>query len=198
MTPSPKMLRLFFAIWPDDKAVRVLAENSHLLADSSHGRSVAQNNLHMTLLFLGDQPEFKLGDIIAAASNVRGHGFEVVCDKVRYMPDQHLVWTGVTAPDPALEDLRKALADELDDAGISYDKKKRFKPHVTLARNALEAPTSLLDFFPTRWDVSGFSLVISNLQPEGPRYQTVRDWPLLPAKPRNQDTIIKLAANAAF
>lgn len=196
MSSDKNVMRLFFAIWPDKKAQRVLAENAWHFAESTHGRTVPTENLHMTLLFLGDQPKELLPEILVAASKVRAPSFEVVCDKIRYMDDHQLVWSGVTAADPALEELRLSLAEEMKYAEITYDK-KRFKPHVTLTRKSLTAPTSV-DFVPTRWKVGGFSLVASNLEPEGPRYQILKNWSLLPPKPRTSDKIIKLAATALF
>lgn len=186
-------LRLFFAIKPDPTALDLLAENAWQLGEGSHGRSVPRSNLHMTLLFLGEQPREKLPAIIEAAGRVRAHGFDVVCDKLRYMEDQHLIWTGVSAPDPDLARLRTALLQELEREAIEFDR-KRFKPHVTLVRRALEAP-QLMDFTPCRWPVHSFSLLISNLSPLGPRYHQLREWQLLPARPRRAEVIVKHTAS---
>lgn len=189
-------LRLFFAVWPEPHTLDVLAENAWLMGECSHGKPVPRSNLHMTLLFLGEQPRERVADIINAANRVKAHGFQVVCDKLRYMHDQHLIWTGVSAPDPALGRLRDSLVQEMDRAEVSFDR-KRFKPHITLVRKALEAPKSI-DFHPCRWTVERFSLVVSNLGPEGPRYHTLRDWALLPPKPAASEKIIKLSPSAAF
>lgn len=189
-------LRLFFAIKPDAAAQDVLAENAWQLGEGSHGRPVPRSNLHMTLLFLGEQPRERLPQILDAASRVRAHAFDVVCDKLRHMDNQHLIWTGVSSPDPELARLRLSLIQELEREDISFDR-KRFKPHVTLVRRALEAPRQI-EFVPCRWQVHSFSLLISNLAPMGPRYHQLREWQLLPARPRRSEVIIKHTAAVSF
>lgn len=197
MSATKSELRLFFAIHPDEAARDQLAENAWHLGEGSHGRPVPRENLHMTLLFLGEQPADQLTAIYEAAARVRCHSFDVVCDKLRYMDEQHLIWTGVSTPPPDLGRLRMALIAELDRAEVTFDR-KRFKPHVTLVRRAIGAPANPLDFVACRWPVQSFSLLVSTPGPLGPRYHTLREWHLLPPRPAAAEEIIKHTSAVSF
>lgn len=196
MSSTKSALRLFFAVKPDPHTLDRLTENAWHLGEGSHGRAVPRSNLHMTLLFLGEQPREQLPTIIEAAGRIRTHGFDVTCDKLRYMPEQHLIWTGVSAPDPALGRLRDGLVQELDRAAVEFDR-KRFKPHVTLVRRALEAP-NMMEFTPCRWSVDRFCLLVSNSSTTGPRYHVLREWILLPPRPPATETIVKHSSSVSF
>ena len=99
-------------------------------------------NLHVTLLFLGDVGDQETSDICSLASKtVRRHSpFDLTIDTISYGPPQKMPPRMVWAAGPVSEELgalQKDLESELYEfSGGNYDKDRDygFRPHITLAR----------------------------------------------------------------
>ncbi len=68
------------------------------------------------------------------------------------------------------------LAGGLRAAGFRTEK-RRFLPHVTLLRDARQAPPRAACSLP-QWRVSGIALLCSERGLRGSRYRGLREWPL--------------------
>ncbi len=98
-----------------------------------------QENLHVTLVFLGDLTDEELGEVAMAAKGVvsQHEPFEIYLDKVGYGPDDTLppkmLWaSGQKSKQVSV--LRHELEEALSEH-INYKPDARaFSPHVTLAR----------------------------------------------------------------
>ncbi|PIR86790.1 MAG: RNA 2',3'-cyclic phosphodiesterase [Candidatus Harrisonbacteria bacterium CG10_big_fil_rev_8_21_14_0_10_49_15] len=97
---------------------------------------------HTTLLFLGDQEEENLADIVSAiqdaVDNFSG-AFESVFEKIDYGPERSnpkMLWLwGSQALSQGLEELRDELQDSLIAYGVPFaPDNRRFTAHITLAR----------------------------------------------------------------
>ena len=124
-------MRLFIAIQFDDSIIDALTGfQSKLREQGVKGNFTSEENLHLTLAFIGDynDPEAVLDAM--EASNFRP--FDISLDGVGHFGD--LFWMGL-ADNPALHAYVKRLRHCLADAGIPFDK-KRFSPHITLIRRA--------------------------------------------------------------
>ena len=144
---------------------------------------VRAEGIHLTLKFLGDVPEERLAELVAALGRARAGarplalaigGFGVFPDYQR----PRVVWVGV-APDPALEILEHRVEQEFAPLGFPTEA-RAFRPHVTLGRAArgarpaaftgLEAALARLEFTATPL-VSSVELMQSTLQSAGAVYQ---------------------------
>ncbi len=124
-------MRLFIAIQFDDRVLDALTGfQSELREQGVKGNFTSEENLHLTLAFIGDynDPDSVLEAM--EASNFRP--FDISLDGVGHFGD--LFWMGL-ADNPALHAYVKRLRHCLADAGIPFDK-KRFSPHITLIRRA--------------------------------------------------------------
>ncbi len=124
-------MRLFIAIQFDDEILDALTSfQCELREQGVKGNFTSEENLHLTLAFIGDynDPEAVLDAM--EASNFRP--FDISLDGVGHFGD--LFWMGL-ADNPALHAYVKRLRHCLADAGIPFDK-KRFSPHITLIRRA--------------------------------------------------------------
>ncbi len=124
-------MRLFVAIElsPAMKASLIDVQNT-LYDRGVRGSFPTEENLHLTLAFLGELPEPQ--PVLDALSVVRFTPFPLTLEGMGTFGD--LLWAGLR-PSPALEALVRRLRRALAEAGIPYDR-KRFSPHVTLLRRA--------------------------------------------------------------
>lgn len=137
---------------------------------------VAAGNMHVTLKFLGEIDERKLGDI---EQRLRGIGFAPFGCTVRgvgVFPDENyirVVWAGIESGGKL-----ESLAEEVIGALSGYGEDKRFSAHLTMAR--VKRKVDLKAFLETHrndgfgaFQVSSFLLVQSELMPGGPKYTVV-------------------------
>ncbi len=169
--------RLFFALWPAEGTRRALAKLARK-ALRGRGRLVAEDNLHLTLFFLGSTPPEQQACVERAAARVRGVEFTLALDRLGHFARPRVAWTAPAREPQALLDLASTLAGELSDCGFTA-KACPFQGHVTLARKVARAPleTSHKSIV---WKVDRFSLVQSRTHQTGVEYRPLQSWRLQP------------------
>ncbi len=168
-----KKRRLFFALWPDAEIRQALALGQRQLGIFEH--PVNSDNFHMTLSFLGDQPDDMMDAIGLAADGVVARSFEVVIDEVFSWTKTGIVGLHPSKPIDELMVLQADLQHALSVVGIAREK-RAYKPHVTMARRADASSIMTHEIVPIHWRVNGFSLVESRLRSAGPIYDVLADW----------------------
>lgn len=161
--------RLFFALWPDAALREGLVQRRRVL-EARFPKRVPDHNLHLTVLFLGDQPAERLEVIEAAADAVRSPAFELLLDRLGWFKRARVVWLGGAAPE-AGRDLAEALVRGMHGLGLDFDRRS-WVPHVTLFRK-VDDGRNLPPVEALRWPVREFSLIESI--PSRP-YQVLRTW----------------------
>ena len=161
--------RLFFALWPDE-AIRagVVARREKLGRVSR--RQVPDQNLHLTLLFLGDQPTDRIDAIKASAGRIEADACTLTLVRFGWFPRAGVTWLGGEAP-AELDALAVALKSAMAPLGLTFDVRP-FRPHVTLFRQVRRRP-HFPEIEPLEWPVSEFALVESI---PGQPYQVLRKW----------------------
>ena len=168
------MPRVFFALWPDEPARAKLAALAGRVADEGGGRPVPAANLHLTLAFLGDVPDDRVGVAKRVASGIGGPAFELALDRLGSFRRAGVSWAGPSCPPGALAHLQSSLERALRSAGFALEERP-FAPHLTLARK-LVRPGAAAAIDPVAWDVEGFVLVESAR--EKGAYAQVAGWEL--------------------
>jgi 2'-5' RNA ligase len=168
--------RYFFALWPDE-AVR---DRLSALASGSRppeGRRHSAEDLHITLVFLGQIAPSQKRCVEEVADAIRGIAFELSIDHTGYWPGPRIFWASPGETPQALSQLVADLNNGLTGCGHEPER-RRYKPHVTLYRKARRiAPTQLAQ--PITWQVNEFVLASSaNPGSSGTRYRVVRRWVL--------------------
>lgn len=124
-------MRLFVALpLPDHLRDRLAA-----LAEGLPGaRWVAPENLHITLRFLGEIDGRQASDVDAALDGIAAERFSLSLVGVDCFgdPRPRSLWVGVES-NPALTRLQAKVEQAVQRAGLPPERRK-FKPHVTLAR----------------------------------------------------------------
>ena len=124
-------MRLFIAInLSDDMKAALLDLQNDLYDRGVRGRYTTEENLHLTLAFIGEYPDAE--PVFDAMSTVSLKPFELVLDGMGRFGD--LWWAGMKDSVPlaaVVRRIRRALAEQ----EIPFDR-KRFSPHITLIRKA--------------------------------------------------------------
>jgi 2'-5' RNA ligase len=130
-----KPMRLFIAInFNDITRSKLVSLRDDLRSRSKKGNFTATENLHLTLVFLGECSTEQADIVRAVLSETTFDPFPISIERVgRFRRDGgDLWWAGVKASKP-LQDLHSDLTDRLANAGFALEKRK-YSPHITLGR----------------------------------------------------------------
>jgi len=166
------MKRLFFALWPDDAIRRQCCLIIEKIGVATV-RPVEPNNLHATLLFLGNIDAEQEIAITAAAATVSVSSMALRFDRLSYWRKPGILCLTSQHVDPEAASLARQLAEIATQYGVTIDERP-FRPHVTLARKA-KAPV-VAEFEPIVWISEAFCLVESCSAAEGVAYRVVKRW----------------------
>lgn len=128
-------MRLFVAINFQEETLDALTAVQDALRRAAPGGSYSRReNLHLTLAFLGEQPEDRLAAAREAMAAARFSPLTLIFDRLgRFRRAGGDVWWAGAAPNPALYAAQRRLARELSARGFALEE-RRFVPHLTLAR----------------------------------------------------------------
>lgn len=169
-------LRLFFALWPSPELQGALYDLACRLQPQAQGpalRLMQPENIHLTLLFLGQIPTARLDELMQMAAAIQLPPFALTLDKLGCFPKAQVVWAGIRQPPPTLFQLADALRLGSAPLGLPLDPRP-LSPHVTLLRK-VKIPPSLTPIPSLAWPVESFALVVS----EGGRYRVLRRFGLV-------------------
>lgn len=133
-------MRLFIAVDIPGAAVECLAGwQQQYLASDPHLRLTPKEQMHVTLLFLGQAGKEDADAAAAALDVLAGTGsFDVTATALAGLPRgrrPRVVAAELEDPAEALKSAQERLLDELARRGLDRREKRGFHPHVTLARS---------------------------------------------------------------
>jgi len=176
------MHRLFVAIRPPEAIRDSLID---AMADSPELRWVGDEQLHLTLRFIGEVERPLADDIAAALSRTRSEPFELRVAGVGIFERRNsgALWAGVQPKAPVA-----ALAARVERAcvGAGLEPERRaFHPHITLARFNRHGAKAAQPFLERNralasppFAVDRVILYESHLSCHGPHYEEVAAFPL--------------------
>ena len=124
------MMRAFVALDLPEPMLRPL---SRLQAGLTVGRPVPEENLHLTLAFLGDVTEATAYDVAEGLAAARLPGVRLALAGLAPLGSGRAPVLAVEASGEGLEGLHAKVMRIARDAGVDLAR-VRFRPHVTLAR----------------------------------------------------------------
>jgi 2'-5' RNA ligase len=151
-----------------------------------------ENNLHLTLKFLGDIPVAKVEALAQAAQRAasRVSPFEIIVGGCGAFPPRgqpRVLWVGIEDPSGRLALLHRALDDECAKVGFPREQRP-FHPHLTIARirmphdsRHLAAVHKEMGFEPEAVFASELAVIRSELRSEGSRHTMISRHSLLSA-----------------
>jgi len=178
--------RLFIGIRPPAAIREALLDTMEALDGA---RWVDEDNLHLTLRFVGGVERPAANDLAEALARVECLRFELRIDGTgafdrsrRHQSYPHAVWASVPRTAP-LEGLRQKVERACETAGLGRET-RRFTPHITLARTdrATEPVAGWLSTWgglaAGPWTVEHFILYESHLAHTGAVYEEVARYAL--------------------
>ncbi len=132
-------MRTFFALeLDDDIRSRLHAAQQRLRDPSAKIRFVAEENLHVTLTFLGDVDDAAVNDVCSLAGEVASAAepmeFDIVgISCVPPAGQLRMLWAGATDPNAQMAQLLTDLDAAMGEMGFKMEH-RAFNPHITLAR----------------------------------------------------------------
>lgn len=179
--PAPRELaepckRLFFALPCSDAQRRAIAQWRRELG-LRHGRPVAAENFHLTLMFLGAVPLSQIASVCTAAASVRAPSEQMIValDRLERWRRANILLLAPRQAPLALQQLVYNLQQALLPLAL-VGAPKGFRPHLTLARDyRVEVPESKT---PPDFQLSCRHFVL--FESHNGRYRPVAEWPLTP------------------
>jgi 2'-5' RNA ligase len=135
-------MRLFIAVNCGDETKKLLLSvQEKIKSQSLKGNFSRPENLHLTLVFLGETPEDQVPAVCAAIKEALRPSvapFTLAFSQTGCYrhSNKELWWIGAEHSDPslgALKNLRQRITGGLSTAGIAFDDRP-FNPHITLGR----------------------------------------------------------------
>lgn len=186
-----ELLRLFIAIeLPTDLKEKVTYLQRQIAKGITGVKWVAQDNLHLTLKFLGDNPQESVPRIVKAMNDTveAFTTFPLVLGGLGCFPNKSkpkVIWLGIKGH--RILELQSRLEDKMEEQGFLREN-RRYSPHLTLGRirdnfhceiswdEITKAQGELIG----EWQVADVKLYQSTLKPQGPIYHTINTANLKP------------------
>jgi 2'-5' RNA ligase len=188
------MTRLFVAIDLDDDARRAIAaEQKRLMrefAGESLLRMVRPEQMHLTLVFLGEVDDVRAAAIVDAIhGDVKAAPFPIVFAGLGVFPPHgapRVLWLGVTTGREQAIAVQRQITDRLSRVGIEPEQ-RAYHPHLTLARWRTSTPSDRRRLLSAdrgaeiaRVDAMAVRLYQSRLSSSGPSYTALAQAALRP------------------
>ncbi len=178
------MKRIFLALRLDDLTRALL---SGLGAQVPGARPVSEDQVHLTLRFIGDVDGATFRDIRAGLGELPAPPVILSISGVGHFPPRgrpRILWAGVK-PSAELAGLRNKVNNILRNCGISPEERK-YHPHITLARLKNTSPHRVARFLSQNstlstppCTVNQLTLFSSTLSPKGAVHTIEDEYPLL-------------------
>lgn len=152
-------------------------------------RWVKPDNIHLTIVFLGEIREEDISAIGREIENVCGgfHPFDIFLKGLGFFPDRRrprVLWAGYDGDIERMSALRDVLLERLMPFDIK-EEKKQFAPHLTLGRfrkpvkgnpDLDEVITRHNSLSSSSFQLSELVLFKSDLKSHGPEYTKLESW----------------------
>src|SRR3954453_21854622 len=177
------MHRLFVAIRPPEDIRDLLID---AMDDSPDFRWQDEEQLHLTLRFVGEVDRPVADDLAGALGGIRAGSFSARINGVGRFEQRNsgALWAGVEPKEPLA-----ALAAKIERVCLAVGlepERRAFHPHITLARWKGRRTVELESFLERRrglasepWEVDEFILFESRLSRHGAHYEPVASYPLI-------------------
>jgi RNA 2',3'-cyclic 3'-phosphodiesterase len=162
---------------------RAVALQGKLAQTGTEVKWVEAENIHVTLLFLGEVDEREILSICRAVQDTVGRHepFSMTVEKVGCFPNlrrPRILWIGVGQGSQELCALHESLEPPLLQLGCYRREERKYSPHITLGRVKSDRPAEALSTAigaNAAWrggevDVTEILVLSSELTPKGPIY----------------------------
>jgi 2'-5' RNA ligase len=132
--PSPERLRLFFGLPLPAEVQEPVARWQARAFGDARVRVVAPRHLHVTLAFLGSRPAEEVESLaVAVRETAEGRGTPTLVP-TRYRETERVAMLVFSDEGDIATALQARLSDRLEAMGVYRPERRRWLPHVTVAR----------------------------------------------------------------
>jgi RNA 2',3'-cyclic 3'-phosphodiesterase len=176
------MHRLFVAVRPPEPIRDLLID---AMDDSPDFRWQEEEQLHLTLRFIGEIDRPVADDLATALGGVRAGRFSARINGVGRFEQRNsgALWAGVEPKEP-LAALAAKVERTCQSVGLAPER-RAYHPHITLARWKGRRTREVQSFLKRKrgfvsepWDVDAFTLFESRLSRHGAHYEEIAAYPL--------------------
>ncbi|OUR73308.1 2'-5' RNA ligase [Methylophaga sp. 41_12_T18] len=170
------MKRLFFALWPDEKTRQKIVQFDQQLTEPKL-KKVKTDNLHVTLVFLGQVDDEQQKNITEAVSDIKSAAIDLTFDQLTLWQQKCgiLCLTSQYQPQSLLA-LVEQIRQRAIEHGVILDN-RTYTAHITLARNLKQLP-EVATPAEIDWHATSFALIHSVSTEHGVDYRVIKSWPL--------------------
>lgn len=184
-----RFLRVFVAVkvCSPDILERIRRLQDELQNAGLKAKMVEEENMHLTLQFIGEIPYEKVSLIQNNLHEVKSSPFSISFEGVGAFPNvrnPRVIWIGVKTGSDELTSLARMVMQAVMKSRVRVESEE-FTPHLTIAR--VKAPINsevrkILENNGTTYfgeqEVTKFYLIKSTLTPKGPIYTVIEEYPL--------------------
>jgi 2'-5' RNA ligase len=177
-------MRLFIAITLSETIKQALQDlQTPFRLRRQRGNFTTFNNLHLTLVFIGECSIQETEFIESILEEVKGHPFELTLGELGLFikKDGEIRWVGIRH-NPLLTKLQASITQALRENEISFEDRK-YVPHLTLVRNyraSTQESFLLSQSKPLSFKVNSFSLMKSERNHDELQYTEIAAFNLNP------------------
>ena len=165
-----KPQRLFIAAFPDDQVRSALVNLQKHYELNRVGRCIKAENLHITLQFLGNIDIERIPEIANFIQQFKFDALTLPLSQVGFFPRSRVIWAGSDKECSELASLATKLR-ECNPLILMRTDSRRFKAHVTLARDAKKRVSATIE--PIFWRIEKCCLMRSITTHQGVRYELI-------------------------
>ena len=133
-------MRLFIAVnFNENTRIQLISLREKLRLSSESGNFTSDDNLHLTLAFIGECNSKETDKIKSVMDTIIFNPFETVIEKLGTFSHNTLWWAGVCENKP-LMDLQHEITHKLALCGFETDNRK-YRPHITIGREVVTDTT---------------------------------------------------------
>ena len=119
-------MRLFLAVKISNELKEKISQK-YLKRIPNELKTVEKENLHITMLFLGEKTEKELGEIRKSIQKIEFAGFKAIASGIGYFSSK-VLWIGIEQGSKELGELSSVISK-------IQKPDKKFHAHITIARN---------------------------------------------------------------
>ncbi len=173
-------MRLFIAV-----QIPLTEEMSELIKEvevsGADVKMVEMENLHLTLLFIGEKKDSLTNEIKVLISDLKFKEIPASARGIGFFPNEdrpRVMWIGIV-DNGKLKEVRDQIVRKFRERGISFDDRNEFSPHLTICRvKSGKGVEKLREIWRRRKDdhfvefrINEVKLFKSTLTPRGPIYE---------------------------
>jgi 2'-5' RNA ligase len=175
-------MRTFISINLSEEAISEIKRIQKELEEKNLfvGKFTEEENLHLTLKFLGEIDEKKIEEIRRRLGKVKVKEFKAKLGEIGVFSEEFIRIIWIKLDGEGIFELQKQIDETLN--GL-FDKEFRFMGHITIARvKNIRNKKEFFEFLKglnaknVESEVKTFELMKSELFPQGPRYSVVEEF----------------------